>query len=69
MSDGDTPAADPSSLPIGGWPGLDYEVKLDGEQWADYDEVFVMWQVTGVGQQPVYWPMRLHAHGQECGRA
>lgn len=41
----------------------------DEEFEVDADEVYVIVHDTAVGVQPVVWPMRLHVHGQDCGRA
>lgn len=40
------------------------------DQPLDIDLVETMWWPLKSGQyQPVYWPMRLHRHTQECNRA
>lgn len=42
----------------------------DAEFEVDADEVYVMLQELSNGNiQPVVWPMRLHVHGNDCGRA
>lgn len=34
------------------------------------DALDIVWWVDELGQvQPVVWPLRLHVHGNDCGRA
>lgn len=67
MPEDDARPPDPSSLPMGGWPGLDYEVPEVEDD--ESDEAFVVWSATSRGQQPYIWRMKLHVHGQTCARA
>jgi hypothetical protein len=48
---------------------LDDLAETDEEFEVDADEVYVIVLDTDSGPQPLVWPMRLHIHGQNCGRA
>ena len=59
------PLPSPEDLPSEALPGDDEELELN----VDADQVFVIMQVgEHTRPQPIIWPMRLHVHGQDCGR-
>lgn len=41
----------------------------DGLDTNEDDYYTLIWWTGSAGRQPVVWPMKMHAHDQDCGRA